>query len=154
MWSQCCIYLKINPCCFSAQSSDSVFVFLNFKREIVVSPVVIIFVMQVAWYLDAYTGYRTMELSISNRRGSWFVELSRPEIFLFSAQGNLRNCSPSTHGQGCLRATCCWPVNEMLCGMQKTVANCQNKMVSPCLGVQLSSVRGEKPRKDKRPAAC
>lgn len=44
--------------------------FLNFKREIVVSPVVIIFVMQVAWYLDAYTGYRTMELSISNRRGS------------------------------------------------------------------------------------
>lgn len=44
--------------------------FLNFKREIVVNPVVIIFMVQVAWYLDAFTGHRTMELTFSSRKGS------------------------------------------------------------------------------------
>lgn len=52
----CCTCLKINPCCFSAQSPDSVFVFSNFYKWGVVTnpPVLIIFVTQVDKCVDTY----------------------------------------------------------------------------------------------------
>lgn len=117
------------------------------KKKVVVNPLVIIFMVQVAWYVDACTCHGTMELSFSNREGSWFVEVSHPGIFLSRQAEGL--FSPHTHmdrgawGQLAGLWTKCFSDAENSCQLSKqngvTPSQCP---AVPCLR--------EKQKTDKR----